>query len=139
MPKFNFGGLVDAVAYGALDEILGMGRSDNGIAKPSRYEVTLFPPSGQQGSRGQSNNIFSKIDPQLLHSVSLGSFRLPKDYFKKLEKLYPDELLLASPLSEDNGMVSYPNNLRNEMLEFCENRIRTYAPDEKLFSYSEVV
>ena len=85
------------------------------------------------------NNIFSKINPELLHSVSLGSFRLPKDYFKKLEKLYPDELLLASPLSEDNGMVSYPNNLRNEMLEFCENRIRTYAPDEKLFSYSEVV
>ena len=66
MPKFNFGGLVDAVAYGALDEILGMGRSDNGIAKPSRYEVTLFPPSGQQGSRGQSNNIFSKIMGEIL-------------------------------------------------------------------------
>ena len=66
MPKFNFGGLVDAVAYGALDEILGMGRSDDGIAKPSRYEVTLFPPSGQQGSRGQSNNIFSKIMGEIL-------------------------------------------------------------------------
>ena len=66
MPKFNFGGLVDAVAYGALDEILGMGRSNDGIAKPSRYEVTLFPPSGQQGSRGQSNNIFSKIMGEIL-------------------------------------------------------------------------
>jgi len=66
MPKFNFGGLVDAVAYGALDEILGMGRSNDGIAKPSRYEVTLFPPSGQQGSRGQSSNIFSKIMGEIL-------------------------------------------------------------------------
>ena len=66
MPKFNFGGLVDTLAYGALDEILGMGRSDNGIAKPSRYEVTLFPPSGQQGSRGQSSNIFSKIMGEIL-------------------------------------------------------------------------
>ena len=66
MPKFNLGGLVDAVAYGALDEILGLGRSDDGIAKPSRYEVTLFPPSGQQGSRGQSNNIFSKIMGEIL-------------------------------------------------------------------------
>ena len=66
MPKFNFGGLVDAVAYGALDEILGLGRSDDGIAKPSRYEVTLFPPSGQQGSRGQSSNIFSKIMGEIL-------------------------------------------------------------------------
>ena len=66
MPKFNFGGLVDAVAYGALDEILGMGRSNDGIAKPSRYEVTLFPPSGQQGSRGQSSNIFSKNMGEIL-------------------------------------------------------------------------
>ena len=40
----NYRGLVDAVAYGALYEILGLGRSDDGIAKPSRYEVTLFPP-----------------------------------------------------------------------------------------------
>ena len=66
MPKFNFGGLVDAVAYGTLDEILGMGRSDNGIAKPNRYEVTLLPPSGQQGSRGQSSNIFSKNMGEIL-------------------------------------------------------------------------
>ena len=66
MPKFNFGGLVDAVAYGALDEILGMGRSNDGIAKPSRSEDTLFPPSGQKGSRGQSNNIFSKIMGEIL-------------------------------------------------------------------------
>ena len=66
MPKFNCGGLVDTLAYGTLDEILGMGRSDNGIARPNRYEVTLFPPSGQQGSRGQSNNIFSKIMGDIL-------------------------------------------------------------------------
>ena len=62
MPKFNFGGLVDAVAYGALDEILGMGRSDDGIAKPSRYEVTIYPPSGVGGSEGKSSNIFSNCN-----------------------------------------------------------------------------
>ena len=73
MPKFNFGGLVDAVAYGALDEILGMGRSNDGIAKPSRYEVTLFPPSGQQGSRGQSSNIFSKIMGEVLGDGAVGA------------------------------------------------------------------
>mgnify|MGYP000368451191 FL=1 len=66
MPKFNFGGLVDAVAYGALDEILGMGRSNDGIARPNKYEVTLFPPSGQAGSRGKSSNIFSSIMGELL-------------------------------------------------------------------------
>jgi len=66
MPKFNVGGLVDAVAYGTLDEILGMGRSKDGIGRQNKYEVTLFPPTGQAGSRGKSSNIFSKIMGEIL-------------------------------------------------------------------------
>jgi len=66
MPKFNLGGLVDAVAYGALDEILGMGRSDDGISRPNKYEVTLYPPTGSAGTKGSSSNIFSKIMGEIL-------------------------------------------------------------------------
>jgi len=67
MPKFNFGGLVDAVAYGTINEILGMGRSKDGISKPSRYEVTLFPPTGSRGTGASGNsNIFTKIMGELL-------------------------------------------------------------------------
>ena len=66
MPKFGFGGLVDTLAYGTINEILGMGRSDDGISRPNRYEVTLLPPTGQQGSQGKSNNLFTKIMGELL-------------------------------------------------------------------------
>ena len=66
MPKFGFGGLVDTLAYGAINEILGLGRSNDGISRPNRYEVTLLPPTGQQGSQGKSNNLFTKIMGELL-------------------------------------------------------------------------
>jgi len=61
MPKFNLGGLVDAVAYGALDEILGMGRSDDGISRPNKYEVTLYPPTGSAGTKVQVLIYFQRL------------------------------------------------------------------------------
>jgi hypothetical protein len=62
----GFGGLVDTLAYGTLNEFLGMGRSKDGISRPNKYEVTLFPPSGARGSKGSGSNIFSSIMGELL-------------------------------------------------------------------------
>lgn len=67
MSKFNLGGLVDAVAYGSLNEILGLGRSKDGVSRPNRYEVTLLPPTGSAGTGTSKNtNIFSKIMGEFL-------------------------------------------------------------------------
>lgn len=83
--------------------------------------------------------IFSKINPQLTHSISLGAFRLPKDYFRKLEKLYPDDILFSSPLAEEGNNMGYPSEIRNDMLEFCTNIITQHIPAEKFFPCHETV
>jgi len=57
----GFGGLVDAVAFGALNEVLGEFRGKDGLSRPNRYEVTLYPPTGSSGSKGIGSNVFSKI------------------------------------------------------------------------------
>jgi len=63
----GFGGLVETLAYGTLNEFLGMGRSSDGISRPNKYEVTLFPPTGTKGvGAGRSNNIFASIMGELL-------------------------------------------------------------------------
>ena len=66
MSLFNKGGLVDALAYGTLNEILGLGNSTDGMSRPNRYEVTLYPPTGARGTRGNTSNVFSKIMGDLL-------------------------------------------------------------------------
>ena len=66
MSLFNTNGLIDAIAYGTLNEILGTTNSKNGMSRPNRYEVTLFPPSGTRGSKGLGSNIFTKIMGDLL-------------------------------------------------------------------------
>ena len=85
------------------------------------------------------DNIFAKIRPDLTHSVSLGSFRLPKGYFRKLEKLYPDDKLFSSPLAEEDNMIGYPAAIRTEMLEFCKEKIMQHIAPEKFFPCHETI
>ena len=42
--RFNLGSFVEAVAYAGLEEIFATFRSDDGFARPNRYEVFFFPP-----------------------------------------------------------------------------------------------
>ena len=54
--RFNLGSFIESAAYAALDEIFAEFRSDDGFARPTRYEVFFFPPV----SRSQTN-IFAQI------------------------------------------------------------------------------
>ena len=41
-----FGNAVSGAAFGTLNEVIGLYRSKDGIARPSRYEVVILPPTG---------------------------------------------------------------------------------------------
>jgi spore photoproduct lyase len=77
--------------------------------------------------------IFSVIDATALHSVSLGAFRLPKDNYKQVHRLFPDEPLFAQNLALDNNIISYPLTLEQEMISFCEQQLMRWIPPEIYF------
>jgi spore photoproduct lyase len=77
--------------------------------------------------------VFAKINLQTIHSVSLGTFRLPKKYFKNIYKLYPKEKLFASPLHCQQGNVSYKMELAQQMMDDCSRLLLNYIPQEKFF------
>jgi spore photoproduct lyase len=63
----------------------------------------------------------------------LGVFRLPENFFKKVHKLYPEEKLFASPLISQQGMVSYKQELEQEMMQYCSELLLSYIPETKFF------
>lgn len=104
-----------------------------------RFDPLIYTKEYANEYRELFNNVFSKVKEEHLHSVSLGSFRLPKDYFRKLEKLYPDEKLFASPLEEENNSIGYPAEIRDDMLNFCQDIITKHIPTEKFFPCHETI
>ena len=61
---FNLGKMVEGPSYAILNEILGEFRTNDGFARPSRYEILLLPPTGARGTAsdgGDVTNIFTQI------------------------------------------------------------------------------
>ena len=98
-----------------------------------RFDPVIFQSGWQQQYQQLFALVFSRIKLDLLHSVNLGAFRLPEQYFKKTHKLYPEEKLFAGPLEKTNGMISYRPQLEQEMLNFCRDALLEYIPENKFF------
>jgi len=98
-----------------------------------RFDPLIYQSGYQQQYSELFGQVFSRIDLNRLHSVSLGVFRLPENFFKKVHKLYPEEKLFAGPLITQQGMVSYQQELEQEMMNYCTEQLLTYIPADKFF------
>lgn len=79
------------------------------------------------------SQIFGEIPGDSVHSVSLGPFRLPHPFFKRMEKLYPSEPLFAGNLEKRGRSVSYEPEIENQRIETCRKLLLKEIPSEKLF------
>jgi spore photoproduct lyase len=98
-----------------------------------RFDPMIYQLGYQQQYQHLFEQVFSVIKLESLHSLSLGAFRLPEKYFKKVHKLFPDEKLFVSPLENNQGMISYKEALEQEMTHFCTEQLLRYIPKELFF------
>ncbi|MGZ8226678.1 MAG: spore photoproduct lyase family protein [Methylococcaceae bacterium] len=98
-----------------------------------RFDPMIYQTGYQQQYQALFEQVFARIDLNQLHSVSLGVFRLPEQFFKKVHKLYPEEKLFVSPLVNQQGMVSYQTELEQEMMRYCTEQLLSYIPETKFF------
>ncbi len=82
-------------------------------------------------------HVFQKIKIKSIHSVNLGLFRLPKQIYEQMYRLYPDEKLFAGALVERNGMISYPEKFEDRFQNII-HKLLTFIPQEIFFPCSAV-
>ncbi len=99
----------------------------------------IWSPQYRQYYQALFQSLFSGMDMRYLHSVSLGSFRLPKSYFQKLYRMYPEEKLFAMAYSNGTGMIGFEPELEAEMIDWCTKQIQEHIPAEKLFPLQQHV
>lgn len=109
--------------------------ADRGWPVGLRFDPVIYDP----GYRAQYDELFERVfgavHPDAVHSVTVGAFRLPKEFHARIAGLYPDEPLFAMSMAEREGVVGYPPRIESEMLGFCRERLTRYVPPEKLFGH----
>ncbi len=101
-----------------------------------RFDPMIHGKNWQTLYKGLFKQVFSRISPKCVHSVSFGALRFPKPMFKKIHNLYPDEKLFSGPLYSDKGLVSYQKSLESEIIEFCQNLVQEYVSESIVFNCS---
>lgn len=103
-----------------------------------RFDPLIYQKAYEKQYSKLFEQIFSTISVESLHSVSLGTFRMPDVFYKNIVRLYPDEKLLAGPFEEQQGIVSYPERIERAMLEFCKEALLQYIPARIFYPCSNI-
>jgi spore photoproduct lyase len=98
-----------------------------------RFDPVVYHQHWKQNYEELFASVFNAIDGTRVHSVSLGPFRLPRQYYKTVSRLYPDEMIFAGHLADSNGIVTYTDEIGREMEEFCREQILRYVRPEAFF------
>lgn len=94
-----------------------------------RFEPVIANADTLTDYKALFEEIFQAIDPSRLHSSSLGEFRLPADYYKRMVKLYPHEPLLARETVRSEGMISLAAQ-QNFSIQALEELLFHYINEE---------
>lgn len=76
---------------------------------------------------------FSVLSGDKILDVSIGVFRISKEYMKRMKKNRVNSLVLNYPFSCYDGVYTYSKEENEEMIEFMRREILKYVPEEKLF------
>ena len=119
----------------SLERRIGAARklAERGWRLGLRFDPMIYVEDFREAYRELVWSIFSTIGAEAVHSVSIGAFRMPRDYFHRVEKLYPYEPLFAGPLAERQGMVSYDPALEEEMRSFLQAELTHHVPEDVVF------
>ncbi len=81
--------------------------------------------------------IAASLDFQKLQDVSVGSFRVSKDYLKKMRKIQPESAVVQFPFENDGGYYHYPDEIMHRMEHFLIEGLEEYIATEKIFLWKE--
>ena len=97
-----------------------------------RFDPLLYSDRWEERYRRLFETLFDGLDGHEIHSVGFGPFRLPRDFHRRMERLYPDEPLFAGGLDE-GSIVSYGEEREGEMLDFCATELERFVPAARLY------
>lgn len=78
------------------------------------------------------SEVFSYVDPQKIHSVTVGTFRLPKPFYENMKKIGASLALLA-PLKDKGKEMGYDPCLEQNLKQSIAKQLKNYLPSEKVF------
>lgn len=81
--------------------------------------------------------VVERLDMKKLNDVSIGSFRISKEYLKKMRRTAPNSAVVQFPFENEHGVYHYPAKLMQDMENYLCHQLQVYLPEEKIFRWEQ--
>lgn len=82
--------------------------------------------------------IFAQLSEKDIKDISIGTFRVSKDYLKRMRKQRTDSSVLQFPYENEHGVFHYGTKLGQELLQTICGYLKTYIPQDKIFMWEGI-
>ncbi|SES86445.1 SPL family radical SAM protein [Anaerobranca gottschalkii] len=106
---------------------------DKGWKVRLSFDPILYIKNWRDEYKTLVEEVFSKIDGEKILDVSIGLFRVSKDYLKVMRKQRPNSIVLNYPYHTFAGVCSYDRELGKEMLAYLYTLLKTYVDQGKIY------
>ncbi|MEE2775203.1 MAG: DNA photolyase [Acidobacteriota bacterium] len=128
--------VADALEHGAPSPGARLGAmarlAERGWPIGIRFDPLIYHQGYADHYRRFFAEVFERLPLSSVHSVSLGLFRRPSPFMKKLLRMYPEEPFLAAPLEDQDGVSSLRPELGDEMRAICTRALLEHVPESLL-------
>jgi len=120
----------------SLNERLGALRRlrDHGWSIGLRFDPIIPIDNATTVYKDFFDHVFAEINGGALHSITLGGFRLPKAFARRMAGLYPDEPLFAGPQIEIDGTLIFRDDGANDTLAVARAELARCVDEDKILT-----
>lgn len=97
------------------------------------FDPMLYIKDWKESYSDLIETTFKELPKEKIYDVSIGTFRVSKDYLKKMRKQRFDSVILNYPFVTVDGVCSYDSKLTESMLDYIYQLIKKYVPEEKIY------
>ncbi len=100
-----------------------------------RFDPIIFHDEFDKTYQKFFQKVFSEIDKDKIHSITLGTARLPSVYYNNMRRTKTNSLFLSSLYKKkDSNCMTYER--QEDIISFCKENILNYFDENKLFIHT---
>jgi len=96
------------------------------------FDPILYIPDWKSIYEKFLRQVFEELNPDKIVDISVGLFRIPKDYLKSMKKVFANEIT-SFPYEESQNICTYPKKLKEEMINTILLILGNFIFSSKIF------
>ncbi|NMM62786.1 radical SAM protein [Clostridium sp. P21] len=97
------------------------------------FDPMLYIEDWKEKYKELVDNTFKKLGQENINDVSIGVFRVSKEYLKKMRKQRNNSIILNYPFETINGVCSYSKDMSKQMIAYTYELTKKYMPEDKIY------